>query len=49
VGRPVNPVIRTAGMWHAAEDPQVKQIKASPSVTVLEPADIAGKRRPASE
>jgi DNA-binding transcriptional ArsR family regulator len=49
VGMPVNPVIRTAGAWHAAEDPLVKQIKASPSVTVLEPAEIAGKETAASE
>jgi hypothetical protein len=42
---PVNPVIRTAGAWRAAEDPLVKQIKASPSVTVLEPADIASNQR----
>jgi predicted nucleotidyltransferase len=44
VGMPVNPVIRTQGAWHAAEDPLVRQIKASPSVTVLEPADTASNQ-----
>jgi predicted nucleotidyltransferase len=39
VGMPVNPVIRAAGAWRDAEDPLVKQIKASPLVTVLEPAE----------
>lgn len=39
LGIPVNPVIRSAGAWRAAEDPLVKQINASASVTVLEPAD----------
>jgi DNA-binding Lrp family transcriptional regulator len=43
VGMPVNPVIRTVGAWRAAEDPLVKQIKASPFVTVLEPADAPSK------
>ena len=36
VGMPVNPVIRTVSAWRAAEDPLVKQIEASPLVTVLE-------------
>jgi DNA-binding transcriptional ArsR family regulator len=43
VGMPVNPVIRTAGAWRAAEDPLVKQIEASPLVTVLEPEGTASR------
>jgi predicted nucleotidyltransferase len=41
VGMPVNPVVRTVAAWHAAEDPLLKQIQASPLVTVLEPGPIA--------
>lgn len=41
VGMPVNPMIRTVDAWRATEDPLVKQIKASPFVTVLEPVEAA--------
>jgi predicted nucleotidyltransferase len=34
---PVNPVIRTGGVWHQAADPLVRQIQSRPFVTVLQP------------
>jgi Helix-turn-helix domain len=36
LGVPVNPVIRTVGVWRAGKDPLVEQIRKSPFVTVLE-------------
>ncbi|HEY2641542.1 MAG TPA: hypothetical protein VGI66_16865, partial [Streptosporangiaceae bacterium] len=47
LGMPVNPVTRTADAWLADEDPLVKQIHASPLVTVLEPGGSAVGEHPA--
>jgi DNA-binding transcriptional ArsR family regulator len=37
LGMPVNPVIRSVAAWGLASDPLVRQIQASPLVTVLAP------------
>jgi len=37
LGIPVNPVTRTVTAWRGASDPLVKQVQASPLVTVLVP------------
>jgi hypothetical protein len=45
---PVNPVTRTADVWLADDDPLVRQIHASPLVTVLEPGGSAVGEHPAN-
>ncbi len=44
LGMPVNPVIRTADVWHRADDPLVQQIQSGPFVPVLEPDDAATEK-----
>lgn len=46
LGMPVNPVTRSADAWLADADPLVKQIHASPLVTVLEPGGSAVGEHP---